>query len=135
MNRVIYAFLSSLIAGLSTCLGMIFTFIKPRDIKKFITISLSLAMGVMTLISIKELIPGPLRSIFRLNNLFNSLLIMVICPLIAMMIINISKQNVKNSDNLYRVGLLNMITLLLHNVPEGIVTFMSSITNKHLGLK
>lgn len=135
MNRVIYAFLSSFIAGLSTCLGMIFTFIKPKDIKKFITISLSLAMGVMTLISIKELIPGPLRSIFKTNSLFSSLFIMLLCPLIATLIINLSKKNVKNSDNLYRVGVLNMITLLLHNIPEGIVTFMSSITNKRLGLK
>ena len=28
-----------------------------------------------------------------------------------------------------------MITLFLHNVPEGIVTFMSSMTNQVLGLK
>jgi ZIP family zinc transporter len=28
-----------------------------------------------------------------------------------------------------------MLTLLLHNIPEGIVTFTSSLTNKNLGLK
>ena len=37
--------------------------------------------------------------------------------------------------DLYRLGILSMIALMLHNLPEGIVTFLSSYQNMELGLK
>jgi len=130
-----YALLLSSVAGLSTCLGMLFTYFKPKNVEKFMTISLSMAMGVMILISIKELIPVPAVFIVRSINNIISYIILLICPFLAYLIICLSKKNIKSKDNLYRVGVLNMITLFLHNVPEGIVTFMSSMTNQVLGLK
>lgn len=108
----------SSIAGLSTCLGLIFTFIKPKDIKRFMTICLSLAMGVMSLISIKELIPIPLTNIFKMYNNYIAIFIIIACPLIANLIITLSKRQIKNSNNLYKLGILNMLTLFIHNVPE-----------------
>ena len=130
-----YALLLSSVAGLSTCLGIVFTYFKPKNVEKFMTISLSMAMGVMILISIKELIPVPAVFIVRSINNIISYIILLICPVLAYLIIYLSKKNIKSKNNLYRVGVLNMITLFLHNVPEGIVTFMSSMTNHVLGLK
>ena len=40
-----------------------------------------------------------------------------------------------NSSNLYRVGILSMIALMIHNLPEGILTFLSSSVDIKLGLK
>ena len=44
----------------------------------------------------------------------------------------IDKYNKENS--LYKVGLLSMIAIILHNIPEGIVTFIVSNSNIILGL-
>ena len=40
----------------------------------------------------------------------------------------------QNKDNLYRVGLLSMIALMLHNFPEGIATFMASYNDLSAGI-
>lgn len=39
------------------------------------------------------------------------------------------------ANDLYKLGILNMLALILHNFPEGIATFMSSYKDIHLGLK
>ena len=46
------------------------------------------------------------------------------------------KVNKSKDSNLFKLGILNMIALMLHNFPEGIATFMTSysdlsIRNKH----
>ena len=40
----------------------------------------------------------------------------------------------KKSD-LYKLGILNMLALILHNFPEGIATFMSSYKDMSMGIK
>ena len=44
----------------------------------------------------------------------------------------VEKKN--NKNNLYKVGILSMIVLMLHNIPEGMVTFIISSKNIKLGL-
>ena len=129
-----YSLLISTLAGLSTCLGIIFTYIKPKNINRLICISLSFAFGVMILLSIKELIPIPLFYIFNNIKYPVNIIILIIIPIIAYIIIKlVNKYN--NHDSLYKIGVINMIILLIHNIPEGIVTFISSMTNQKLGLK
>jgi len=43
------------------------------------------------------------------------------------------KEGIK--EDLYKLGLLNMLILILHNLPEGIATFLSSYQNMSLGIK
>ena len=125
----------SSIAGLATCLGIIFTYIKPKNKDKFIAISLSFAMGVMLLISIKELIPIPLKEILKRYNEPVNIGIALILPLMALIIVHLSNKGIKSNNSLYKVGILSMITLFLHNIPEGIATFISAMTNETLGIK
>ncbi|MBR1416428.1 MAG: ZIP family metal transporter [Bacilli bacterium] len=125
----------TLIAGLSTCLGYFFTYIKSKNIDKLVCISLSFAMGVMILISIKELIPSPIKYILITNNIYTSLSIIISIPIIIYLLFFLVNKIIKNNNSLYRVGVLNTLTLILHNIPEGIVTFMSSKINIKLGLK
>ena len=132
---MLYPLIISLVAGLSTSIGIIFTYLNPKNINKFICISLSFAFGVMVLLSIKELIPIPLKNILIFNEMPCNILIMVIIPFVAFKLINIGNIKIKNSNSLYKVGVLSMISLLLHNIPEGIITFVSGITNMQLGLK
>ena len=51
------------------------------------------------------------------------------------MILKISKINIKKGSNLYKIGILNMLILFLHNLPEGIAVFTSSVASQKLGLK
>ena len=41
----------------------------------------------------------------------------------------------KNEKSLYKLGILNMIALMVHNFPEGIASFMSSYADISLGIK
>ena len=125
----------TLIAGLSTSLGYLFTYIKAKNINKFICISLSFASGIMALISIKELIPNSLSYIILTSNKYYSLSIILVIPIIIYLFINFFNKNINIQDSLYRVGILNMIALIIHNIPEGIITFMTSTINFKLGLK
>ena len=51
------SFILTSIAGLSTLLGSLIIFIKPKNIDKLIHISLSFAAGVMLTVSLIDLIP------------------------------------------------------------------------------
>ena len=54
--------------------------------------------------------------------------------LITLISSKIDKIGLKN-NNLYKLGILNMIALMLHNLPEGMATFLSSYNNVSLGIK
>jgi ZIP family zinc transporter len=40
-----------------------------------------------------------------------------------------------NNNNLYKLGIISIIALILHNIPEGITTYLTTSTNYKLGLK
>jgi len=139
MNNILIPFIISLIAGLSTLIGCIFIFIKPKNINNFIGISLSFSATIMILISILELIPD---GFFYLNNkygIFYAFIILILMISIGHIInVYINKKitkNKHNTSNLYRVGVLSMIALMIHNLPEGILTFLTSTVDIKLGLK
>ena len=39
-----------------------------------------------------------------------------------------------NKENLYRVGIISMLAIILHNIPEGIATFISTTKDTSLGI-
>lgn len=139
MNSFLLPFIVSLLAGLSTTLGCFFIFVKPKNINKFIGVSLAFSMTIMLLISIFELIPNGFIYIQNEYGFFKA-----IFALIGMLFVGnsinayINKKIAKtmaNSENLYRVGILSMIALMVHNLPEGILTFLSTSVDVKLGIK
>lgn len=139
MNRILLAFIISLIAGLSTTLGASFTYFKPKNISNFIGGSLAFSGTMMVLISITELIP---QGFFYLNKeystflAFLSLILMILVGVWINTLLNkkINKR-VGKEGSLYKVGLLSMVALMIHNMPEGILTFLSTTIDIELGLK
>lgn len=129
------AILLSILAGGATNLGIFFTFFKKNRVREVISVSLSFAMGVMSLISLKELIPEPISYFLDNLNIAIALLLIFLIPVMALTIVKVSKINIKKGSNLYKIGILNMLTLLLHNIPEGIIVFTSSVANQRLGFK
>ena len=129
----------AIISGLSTLFGLFFTINTKNSVKedKIITISLSIAFFYMILISLFDLFPESLKNLSNKPFLDVFLYILVnytIIQLILKISHKISKNKVEKGE-LYFLGLINMISLLLHNIPEGIITCISTNYNFNLGLK
>lgn len=128
----------TLIAGLSTLIGTLFVFIKC-NIKKLTKYSLAFASGVMISVSLFDLIPESLELLFKDNLRNKSFLYLVGGTLLGTIISYLidklipENKNVKNKK-IYRVGVFSMIAIIVHNIPEGIATFLSSSTNISLGI-
>lgn len=135
--KILLPFIITLIAGLSTVLGCVAIYIKPKDIKKFISVSLSFSATVMILISITDLIPNSFFTILENVRVGKALFFMILSFFLGAYIINLVDKKIdkyKNDNNLYKVGILSAVVLMLHNLPEGIATFLSSYTDLSLGL-
>lgn len=135
----INALLISTIAGLSTLLGciVIFFHVEEKKINKFISICLSFSIAIMIGLSITDLFPSSFYQIM-LNYPFATGFPIVIFSfafgVIAVYYINRLMEN-KQNNSLYKLGILSMLALMLHNFPEGIATFMGSVKDVELGLK
>ncbi|MBR4178404.1 MAG: ZIP family metal transporter [Bacilli bacterium] len=125
----------SLLAGLSTLLGCIFIFIKVKKVGEYIVFSLSISMTIMILISLIDLIPTSLPVIINKYNYLGIIISLLIFILGYLSIYMINKKLNYKDSNLKRIGILSMISLIIHNIPEGIAVFMSSYTNISLGVK
>lgn len=138
--QIIGALLISTLAGLSTILGglVIFFQFKEKNINKFITASLAFSLAIMIGISITDLIPEStyiLISTYGLNKGIIYSLIFFIIGIILIKYLNKIISRAESKNDLYKLGILNMLALILHNFPEGIATFMSSFKDLNLGLK
>ena len=140
-NNTLYAFILSFLAGISTVIGSFIIFIDKRRSDRVISHSLAFAAGVMIYISITDLLPGSFKMILDTNRYFPklilSLIFMVTGIIISMLIDKYLPDNHDNDNNnskLYKVGIINMVAIILHNIPEGIVTFITSNNNLKLGI-
>ncbi len=139
-NRCLYAFILSFLAGISTVIGALVIFFDKRKNSKIVEVSLSFAAGVMTCVSLTDLLPNSFKMILDNNNLFPkiilSLIFMTFGIIISMLIDKYLPNNNVNTDNkgLYKIGIISMVAIVLHNVPEGIATFITSTNNLKLGL-
>lgn len=134
MNTFMILCLTSL-AGFSTMLGNILLIIPPKYKKNILSFSLGLSFCVMFLVSILELIPeGLILGKEKWSNipLFGISLLLMSFGAILVILIN---AKIKSEDSLYKVGFLSMLSLLVHNIPEGVLCVLSSLTNTHFGLK
>ncbi len=132
------AFIMSTMAGMSTLLGSIVIFfnIKEENINKFITFCLSFSIAIMIGISITDLIPTSFFKIFFNFSITKAIIITIISFSLGIILIKIINKHINDDNNtLYKLGILSMLTLMLHNFPEGIATFIGSISDATLGIK
>ena len=123
------AFIITSIAGLSTLLGSIFTFIKFKNKYRIINISLSFASAIMITVSIFDLIPEG----YHLLSTNIPLLILLISINIGIIISMFIDKNI-HGDDLNRVGIISMIAIIIHNIPEGIATYIACNHDLRLGI-
>ena len=137
MSSNMYAFLLTFIAGISTLIGYLFIFIK-KDRESVISKALGFASGVMFTISIVDLIPNSFLLIIKEYNLIYTLFLIIMGFLIGIIISSIIDKKVdkksKNGLKLYKLGIITMLVIMMHNIPEGIATFITTTNNIELGI-
>lgn len=118
-------------------LGTIPIFIKLKNENKIIAASLSFAAGVMICVSIMDLIP---ESIYMLESNYNGIITILLSfsfIMIGMIISSLIENKLptnEGNNNLYKVGIISMLAIILHNIPEGIATFISTTKDTSLGI-
>ena len=117
----LYSIFITSIAGLATILGNILLFINVKH-KEF-------------LISLIELLPEGIKLVYQDFNLSSIFMFSLLLLFIGYFIVILIDKNIDSDNALYKVGILSMVSLLIHNIPEGIICAISSTTNIELGLK
>lgn len=131
----LYAFILTSLAGFSTLIGALIILFKNKKEDNIIIKSLAFASGVMIMVSISDLIPNSYDLFLKNYNFTFTTLIILIAINIGIILSKSLNKFIPNNDNkLYRVGILSMITIILHNIPEGIATYITNCNNTKLGL-
>lgn len=140
MTNITQAFILTTLAGLSTMIGTVFIFFKPKKQQTLILKALAFAAGVMISVSLTDLFPeGQIllsKQFYPIPTILISVIFFIIGIILSMLIDHCFPIQKKSSTNrkLYRIGIISMLAIILHNIPEGIATFMTSTQNISLGI-
>jgi zinc transporter, ZIP family len=154
-SNVLYAFLLTLFAGLSTGIGSTIAFMARRTNTKLLTVSLGFSAGVMIYISFVEIFAEAKESfvegfgefsgtLYTISAFFGGILLIGLIdkfipsfenphearPLEEMT----EKKAQKSNPKLYRMGIFTALAVAIHNFPEGIATFMSALNDPTIGI-
>lgn len=135
MNNIELSFIITSIAGFSTLLGIFATLFSKKNRERLISCSLMFSAGIMIFISIFDLVPSSISYLLGIYEVFPSLLIGLIFIIFGMLFTYFIDNFLKDDDNkLYKVGIISMIALIIHNIPEGIITFLTTTKDVKLGI-
>ena len=130
----IYILLLCFISGISTLIGFIFIFVPYKYKNRVLSFGFGLSFIVMFLISILDLIPCGIELIYDDFNILFISVFSFILLFLGMLLVKYLDDEI-NSEELLKMGYLSMFSLLIHNIPEGVICAMSSYTDINLGLK
>lgn len=129
---------SSLVAGLATCLGCVFVMLLGNPRERTVSIMFGLAAGIMLAVVVLDLIPSSLeQGSFRQTATGFSLgiILMLILDLILSQVFSPQKANNPNKQFYFlKMGYLVAIGIALHDIPEGVAIAAGYSAQQHLGL-
>ena len=150
-SQIIFALLLTLGAGLATGVGSCIAFFFNRANKKFLPFALGFSGGVMIYISFAELLTESRLGLISLygerNGAFSAIAAFFTGIAVAMLIDRLipdggnphevrtveEMDSPKHNDHLFRSGMLFALALAIHNFPEGMAVFISSLANPETG--
>lgn len=133
MRFYYYPFIISFLAGLSTLFGYFLIYLPKRYQNKIISYSLAFSSGVLFTISFCSLILEAFQFLIQYH-FFYAILIFSLFFTIGIMIPIMINSFITYDSSLYRIGILSVISLMIHNIPEGILSFLTTTSNLQLGL-
>jgi ZIP family zinc transporter len=143
-QQVIFAFLLTLLAGLSTGIGSLIAYFikKPKTI--YLSFSLGFSAGVMIYVSFVELLPRAIITVGQFTSVIGFFVGILLIALIDMMIPESRNPHhykempdaltVKVDKTLLRTGLFMALAIAIHNFPEGLSTFGTTLSDVRLGV-
>lgn len=161
MNNVLFAFLMTLIAGLSTGIGSAIAFFAKRTNTKFLSVSLGFSAGVMIYVSMVEIFAEAnttliaaygsekTGTIATVLGFFGGMLLIALIDRLLPDEKNphevrapeelpehcaTAKRSQKPSGKLMRTGLFTALAIAIHNFPEGLATFISALQSPEVAV-
>lgn len=151
-NNILFAFLLTAFAGLSTGIGSAIAFFTKTTNKTFLSVSLGFSAGVMIYVSLVEIFAKAKTSLVNAHGESLGYWLTVGGFFAGMMVILIIDKLIPNYENphevrsvedmqkepsdkrLLRMGLFTALAIAIHNFPEGLATFTAALTNPAIGI-
>ena len=133
MSNFFIPFFITSLSGLSTIIGALIIFIKNKNKKEIISFSLTISSSIMLFVSLFDLLREAYKHISNYYQFIPTIMLIMIYAIVGGLLINFISNNNKKED-LYKIGIVSTIALVIHNIPEGIITFLSSSKNINIGL-
>ncbi len=151
-NNVLFAFLLTLFAGLSTGIGSTIAFFAKKTNTRFLTVSLGFSAGVMIYVSFVEIFVQGREVLTTAMGLQKGWWAAVLAFFGGIAMIAIidrlipSEENPhemkqieggeeeKKSGSLLRMGLMTALAIGIHNFPEGLATFTAALSDPKVGI-
>lgn len=139
-DQILLALTLTFFAGLSTTIGGLLCLIIGKETSEKMGIALSLTAGVMLYVSIMELLPegqSLLSSSAAQFGLFAAIHFLLIGALVVYFIEkkhNHSQEHSHVDKRFVTSGLFIIISITLHNLPEGMATLAATLADTKLGL-
>ena len=125
-------FLLSFLASISTLIGIIPIYIKRS--KNIIICALGFASGVMISVSLFDLIKESFILFNLKYNYIGTILFILLFLNIGIIISKGIDYIIPSNNKLYRVGVVSMLAIIMHNIPEGIATYITTQNSIELGI-
>lgn len=153
-ENIVFAFLLTLFAGLSTGIGSTLGLLSKKFNPKVLTLSLGFSAGVMLYVSMIEIFPKAKDALsvslgdkngygWTVMAFFFGIFVIAVIDRLVPAYENpheintekiIRQSSEKDKAKLLRMGLFSALAIGIHNFPEGLATFMSGLSDPALGI-
>lgn len=153
-GNILFAFLLTLFAGLSTGIGSVLSFLSKKFNPKFLAGSLGFSAGVMIYVSLVEIFVKARDSLSLVYGSKIGYLYTVIAFFVGIGFIALIDRLIPSFENpheisnmkspteskdmkdvkLMRMGVFSALALAIHNLPEGLATFIAALNDPTLGV-
>ncbi len=151
-HTVLFAFMLTLFAGLSTGIGSTIAFFAKRTNTKFLTVSLGFSAGVMIYVSFVEIFPKGHEVLTATMGMRQGWWAAVLAFFGGIALIAIIDRLIPSQENphepmmieggeeerrsgkLLRMGTMTAVAIAIHNFPEGLATFTAALSDPQVGI-
>jgi ZIP family zinc transporter len=151
---VLAAFIMTFLAGMATSIGGLIAFFARRTKTSFLSFSLGFSAGVMIYISFTEILSAANRIFSRSHEARTAAWLTLLFFIAGFLITALIDKLIPSMDNphearsveqmadgkppadkkLLRIGLFTAVAIGIHNLPEGIATFMAGMSDMTVGV-
>lgn len=134
--NIIVALSLTLLAGMCTALGGAISLLVGNS-NKVLSISMAFAVGVMLYVSLADILP---EAQYQLQTVAGGQWLCIALIIVGMAVIHLVEKIPHNVDNpshnsgIGRTGMITALAIAVHNIPEGMATFLSATDSIEVAL-